>query len=64
MQFRSLVSIPERVLGWLKLDVPSDDEDDLAVSIPERVLGWLKHGAWALLNKDFVFQSLKGFWVG
>ena len=37
-----LVSIPERVLGWLKHVNRVRNLIDVAVSIPERVLGWLK----------------------
>jgi len=38
------VSIPERVLGWLKLPslLEKAIEEMPVVSIPERVLGWLK----------------------
>ena len=40
-----LVSIPERVLGWLKLvsALRLEPVVRIKVSIPERVLGWLKH---------------------
>jgi len=36
------VSIPERVLGWLKPPLTSVTPAAPVVSIPERVLGWLK----------------------
>ena len=36
------VSIPERVLGWLKQVGVSREIVFVDVSIPERVLGWLK----------------------
>ena len=36
------VSIPERVLGWLKQVFLSPGVISYFVSIPERVLGWLK----------------------
>ena len=39
------VSIPERVLGWLKRVCTSLDPRPQQVSIPERVLGWLKLSA-------------------
>ena len=37
-----LVSIPERVLGWLQLQYGEGGSVDRTVSIPERVLGWLQ----------------------
>ena len=37
-----LVSIPERVLGWLKHRYKDSGKFVGKVSIPERVLGWLK----------------------
>jgi len=39
---RRFVSIPERVLGWLKHGDPRLSSAHWHVSIPERVLGWLK----------------------
>ena len=37
-----LVSIPERVWGWLELLEFADADRSLKVSIPERVWGWLE----------------------
>ena len=57
-----VVSIPERVLSWLKLDVRKGFTVLILVSIPERVLSWLKRDEEsAILLEAIVFQSLKGF---
>jgi len=58
------VSIPERVLGWLKLEVALLGHSNPQVSIPERVLGWLKPESALMPYPKSLFQSLKGFWVG
>ena len=58
------VSIPERVLGWLKRRAFFAIAWSKFVSIPERVLGWLKQKFPATLHLSVLFQSLKGFWVG
>jgi len=61
------VSIPERVLGWLKpvtFSALDGSWMDRYVSIPERVLGWLKQDAQRIAHRLLQFQSLKGFWVG
>ena len=43
-----LVSIPERVLGWLKHQAIAQRLKPKFVSIPERVLGWLKQGYFVI----------------
>ena len=59
------VSIPERVLGWLKQVGVSREIVFVDVSIPERVLGWLKRYQFLGFKlMESMFQSLKGFWVG
>ena len=62
----ALVSIPERVLGWLKRSSVSGMalEADLFQSLKGFWVGWsLKQWDVSLTTRDG-FQSLKGFWVG
>ena len=52
-----LVSIPERVLDWLKPICRNVGSTLNTVSIPERVLGWLKRRrSIALRSKSFCFN--------
>jgi len=48
-----IVSIPERVLGWLKPRRAIGLWVAFPVSIPERVLGWLKHGTFVGYGKAY-----------
>ena len=58
------VSIPKRVLGWLELLTSNISRINTKVSIPKRVLGWLERSELIDPAVGFLFQSLRGFWVG
>ena len=61
---QAIVSIPERVWGWLEQAQNKSKTAEQRVSIPERVWGWLERDRIIALQPEVAFQSLRGFGVG